>query len=126
MPSPTCTAFLTDHHTLKLATFVDPTEARNVAGSGPDPSDPDRPNPPVTEPPTDGVAPSRLMVPAIRPAVGARRTGRGRPGRSRGPGLDGSGGRNSRPRIDIDQGGWPVPVSRRARPGTSAGSEIRR
>ena len=29
MPSPPCTAFLTDHHTLKLVPFVDPTDARN-------------------------------------------------------------------------------------------------
>jgi hypothetical protein len=29
VPPPPCTAFLTDHHTLKLATFVDHTEARN-------------------------------------------------------------------------------------------------
>jgi hypothetical protein len=76
---------------LKLAydASVDPTEARNVAGSGPVPSDPDRPNPPVTEPLTDGVAPSRLMVPAIRPAVGARRTGQGGRGDRAGRGWTG-------------------------------------
>jgi len=37
------------------------------------PSAPVRPNPYRAEPPTDGLPPSRLMVPAIRPAVGAGR-----------------------------------------------------
>jgi len=35
MPSPQRTAFLTDHHTRKLATFVDPTDARKSMADDP-------------------------------------------------------------------------------------------
>jgi len=38
MPSPPCTALLTDHHTLMLATFVDHTEARNTIRQAESPS----------------------------------------------------------------------------------------